>query len=429
MRRFKHNLSHYHLTSGSMGSLIPISWTEVLPRDAFRFSSSVVLRAQPLLAPVMHPISVRLHFFFVPNRIIDEAWEDFITNAAESSPNITTNWVGNSLQDYLGLDPDADAGSIWSYPQKAYTAIFKEYYRDQQITAEPGSDVLRRIAWEKDFLTTARPFPQRDSFIAQAPVKGAGGDEYVDALDIRQALAQQRYQEARSRYGNRYVEYLQYLGANPGDARLQRPEYLGGGVGRIQFSEVVSTVETAEDPQGTLKGHGIASVRTPVYQKEFNEHGIFMTMLSMRPKALYVDGLDKEFGRLTDNDPDRTGFRAFWQKEFEHTGQVPVKYKEIKVQGDFENDENTWGWQDRYYEYRRRLSRVSREMRDIFDYWHLGRKWAAAPPGLNDSFIQVNEATTKRIFADQVSDSFQIASNHMIKARRLVAPKMNPRAL
>ena len=80
MKRNKFNLSYTKLLSCNMGSLIPVGLTEVLPGDTFQHSTSFLVRCAPLLAPVMHPVSVRCHHFFVPHRLIWEDWEDFITS-------------------------------------------------------------------------------------------------------------------------------------------------------------------------------------------------------------------------------------------------------------------------------------------------------------------------------------------------------------
>jgi len=98
-------------------------------------------------------------------------------------------------------------------------------------------------------------------------------------LDVRRAFALQRYEEARARYGSRFVEYLRYLGIRPSDARLQRPEYLGGGKQTISFSEVLQTAvgEDEENVVGTMRGHGIAATKSRRYRRFFEEHGFVMS--------------------------------------------------------------------------------------------------------------------------------------------------------
>ena len=85
MRRSKFNLSHYRLATMDMGYLVPIGLMEVLPGDTFRQATSALVRFSPMAAPVMHPIEVRIHHFFVPHRIVWTGWEDFITGGPDGN--------------------------------------------------------------------------------------------------------------------------------------------------------------------------------------------------------------------------------------------------------------------------------------------------------------------------------------------------------
>ena len=125
--------------------------------------------------------------------------------------------------------------------------------------------------------------------------------------DWRRAFALQRYQEARQKYGARYPEYLRYLGVAPSDQRIGRPEYLGGGSGSINFSEVLATAETTSVNVGDLKGHGIAAIRTRPFTRFFSEHGYFISVMSIRPRTVYQTGMLRTYLRQTKED--------FWQRE------------------------------------------------------------------------------------------------------------------
>lgn len=422
MSRFKHNLSHYHLTTGNFGELIPIQWTEILPKDTVRFTSSVFARCTPLLAPVMHPCQIRVHHFFVPNRILDENWEDFITGA-DPDAVLPKRVVGTSpkLDSWLGLPTQAVGKEVLAYPHLAYWRIWFDYYRDQELYPDtlPGPTGEVKVKYEKDYITTARPDPSRNPSGQQITVSGTSPDLFVDPLDVRQALAKQRFDEARSRYGNRYVEYLMYLGVKPSDARLQRAEFLGGGSSSLNFSEVLSTVETDTEPQGRLTGHGVSGVRTSPRTKFFEEHGIFMTCLSVRPKAIYTSGIKREWFKETKDD--------YWQKENQFVGQEPVFTREVYADNTVADD-TIFGYQDKDYQYRRGVSHVSGEFRNAYDYWHLARQFSGHP-GLTDGFITVEPNFNKRIFADQTNDGFLFATNHRIVARRLVTNNPSPRVL
>lgn len=230
----------------------------------------------------------------------------------------------------------------------------------------------------------------------------------VSINELREAFALQRYQEARARYGSRYVEYLRYLGVRSSDARLDRPEYLGGGKQTIQFSEVLQTAE-GTDPVGEMRGHGIGLTRSNRYRRYFEEHGYVFTFISAKPKTIYVQGLARTWNRRTKED--------FFQKELQHIGQQEILNKEVYAAHG--TPDGVFGYQDRYDDYRRSESRITGEFRtDSLDEWHLGRIFTA-DPALNATFVASNPA--KRIFASPGTDTLYAMVNHSIQARRLLA--------
>lgn len=507
--RFKHNLSNYKLTSTSMGHLTPIGCTEVLPGDTFQHSTSLLLRVSPLVTPVMHPVVVRVHHWFVPHRLI---WDDsggantgfqaFITGgpdgtAAPTHPSITFNNAAvGSLADYFDV-PTAVASNrtISALPFRAYALIFNEWYRDQDLVTALTIDktdgvdtttntTIQSIAWEKDRYTSARLSTQKGTTVTlplgtQATVKTSGTELFTtgttaatwrntggnipankhlkltngstetstetatgsgelvfpsnlyadltnataaDINDIRWAFAIQKYKEMRMRYGSRYTEYLASLGVRCSDARLQRPEYLGGGKQVISFSEVVQTgVSTSGTPGtgvGILKGHGIAALRSNRYRRFFEEHGLVISLLSVRPKSIYGNGIPRHLLRGQKED--------YWQKELEHVGQEEVYNQEV-YSGDT-GPTDVFGYNDRYDSYRREESRVSGEFRSsALNSWHLARIFAADVT-LNSSFVTCDPAES-RILQSTSTDSLQVMAHHTIGARRLVSPVGDPRGL
>lgn len=239
------------------------------------------------------------------------------------------------------------------------------------------------------------------------------GATAADINDIRWAFALQTYKEARSKYGSEYVDYLAYLGVRSSDARLKRPEYLGGGKQVAQFSEVLqSSVSTSGTPGtgvGILKGHGIAALRANRYRRFFDCHGIVMTMLSVRPKSIYGNGIPKKFLRTTKED--------YWQKELQHVGQAEIYNKEVYSADSGPDD--VFGYHDRYDEYRREESRVSGEFRTAaLNTWTLARIFSGDVT-LNSSFVTCDPAES-RIFQSTSTDTLQVMVNHRIRARRLV---------
>lgn len=488
MKRAKHSLSNYKLLSCDMGELVPIGLTEVLPGDTIQHATSALLRCSPLMAPVMHPVHVRIHHWFVPHRLVWEDWEDFITGGPDGMdtsvfPTInmpaSTGAAVGSLADYLGVPPGVASIAVSALPFRGYNLIWNEWYRDQDLQAEvaiseaSGTDsttntALLNVQWEKDYFTSSRPWEQKGPQINvpigdSAPVMGIGvhsgstavtsgtlrqytsGDDialsasvvatpahiktttspplrpdaaavYADLSNasavtvnvLREAMALQRYAEARARYGSRYVEYLRYLNVRSSDARLQRPEYLGGGKQTVQFSEVLQTAEGA-NPLGTMGGHGISAMRTNRYRRFFEEHGYIFSCLSVRPRTIYAQGLPRHWNRRTKED--------FWQRELAHIGQQEVLNKELYAA--HSDPEGTFGYQDRYDEYRRTESSIAGEFRDtILDHWHMARIFASQP-ALNSDFVKC--VPTERTFAVPSQDVLYVMANHSIQARRLVS--------
>ena len=494
MNRHKHSLSHYNLFSADMGELLPIGITEVLPGDSIQQATSCLIRVSPLLAPVMHPVSVRIHHWYMPFRIVWEEFEDFITAGPDGTsnpvfPTITldaTTADTGTLADYLGVPKPTGNVEVSALPFRCMAAIWNEWYRDEDLQAllplstASGADTttstaLQNVAWEKDYFTSSRPWTQKGPEVTlplsgDAPVTGlasasqtwsagpvtvyetdgSGSTTYeptqyswdnnslvaredpnntgfpdiradlsavtaASINDVRLAFALQRYQEARARYGSRYTEYLRYLGVRSSDARLQRPEYLGGGRQTIQFSEVLSTTPAAtptlQEGLATMGGHGITAVRSNRYRRFIEEHGYVITCLSVLPKTIYTQGVCRSYNRRTKED--------FWQKELQNIGQQEVQ--NVEIYADSASPKGVFGYQDRYDEYRRTPSRVCGEFRTSdLDYWHMARTFATEPV-LNGDFVKSNP--TKRINAVQTNDVLWCMANHSIQARRLVSPK------
>jgi len=489
MKRNKFSLSYYKLLSCDLGELVPVGLTEVLPGDSIQHSTNCLLRCSPLLTPVMHPVDVRIHHWFVPHRLVWEDWEDFITGGPDGEdvsvfPTITfaTGPVVGTLSDYLGVPPGINGIEVSALPYRGYGLIWNEWYRDQDLQTELTIDVgsgadsttnttLQHCSWEKDYYTSSRPWEQKGPSITvplgdTAPVLGIGSanqtfaanpatiyetggtasTSYAYAKDfeptvtdrlmyvegtaasggypniradlseasaitinaLREALALQRFAEARARYGSRYVEYLRYLGVKSSDARLSRPEYLGGGRQSIQFSEVLQTAE-GTNPVGELRGHGISALRSNRYRRFFEEHGYIHTFLSVRPKTIYAQGLNRHWNRRVRED--------YWQQELQHIGQQMVLYKELYA--GHATPEGQFGFQDRYDEYRRTESTIAGEFRTTaLDMWHMARIFAS-DPALNADFVKC--VPTERTFAVPSEDVLWIMAKHSMQARRLVA--------
>jgi len=187
MQRLPHNvfdLSYDHKTSFNMGYLIPVHVQECIPGDKFQMSSVDFLRMAPQIAPTMHNVNVFKHAFFIPNRLVWDGWEDFITgNVPEDErPAFPYLAVGgtapavSSLSDYLGLPTDGNAfGNVSAMVHAGYQFVWNDYFRDQNLQAEidyklaDGDNsangavlgTLRKRAWQHDYFTSALPWAQK----------------------------------------------------------------------------------------------------------------------------------------------------------------------------------------------------------------------------------------------------------------------------
>ncbi|QXP07843.1 MAG: major capsid protein [Arizlama microvirus] len=184
-KRSMFNLSYEKKFSCDMGQLIPVMCDEVIPGDVISLGSSMIIRFQPLVAPVLHEVDVYVHSFFVPYRLLWEDWESFITGGplGTDAPTLprwdpsTNNEVAlGSLWDYLGFPilaaaPSAATLSLpMDFPRRAYAFIFNEYYRDETLQAEVDYDPIDPLIpievpyvrnWEKDYFTSSLLWQQR----------------------------------------------------------------------------------------------------------------------------------------------------------------------------------------------------------------------------------------------------------------------------
>lgn len=205
---------------------------------------------------------------------------------------------------------------------------------------------------------------------------------------LRQAFQIQRLYERDARGGTRYTEILKaHFGVTSPDARLQRPEYLGGGTVNVNVNPLAQTSATVagSTPQANLAAIGTVGVHGHGFIKSFTEHCVVIGLVSARADLSYQQGLDRMFSR-------RTRWDFYWPA-LAHLGEQAIKNKEIYTQGSANPtaDEATFGFQERYAEYRYKPSRITGQFRSNFaqplDVWHLAQNFSALPV-LNSTFIQ-----------------------------------------
>lgn len=484
------NLSHDRKFSMPMGKLIPTLCQEVLPGDEWNVSTQQMMRLAPMVNPMMHDVTVTNHFFYVPNRILWDNWEDFIRGGDDGLDQsllpqvINLNVKAGDLGDYLGLPIlEAYEKPISILPYLAYNKIWNEYYRDQNLQDEiPNPFVhkesqddanwfeqgvkdmidyenvnadffkLKSRAWGHDYFTSCLPeaqkgnpvrlplintassyldvefdrdasqtmivkqsngLPSTDGSGLTAPIgtgsivtDGSGDRMAVNnagqlkvplnsldtaaALlnDVRTAFSIQKWYELANRGGSRFREFLyNFFGVNYDDARLQVPEWLGGGVSPIMVSEVLQTSETANSPQGNMAGHGINLGSQHSFKRFFKEHGIIMCITSVMPKTAYQQGIPRFWLKSDKFDYAFT--------EFEHIGEQTVFTEELYASNDIP-EKKEFGYQERFAEYKYISNSVHGDFKTNMNDWHMGRIFENEPV-LNEEFIKSDPTT--RVFA------------------------------
>jgi len=490
------DLSHEKKFSMKMGNLTPILCEEILPGDSWRVNTEVLMRFAPMLAPLMHRVNVYTHFFFVPNRLIWEDWENFITGGEDGNleparpyRTISTGsfpglFADGSLADHLGYSTGGTIAAptlVNMLPFRAYTKIYNEYYRDQNLeteididltssedTSDPAIFTIQKRAWEKDYFTSALPWTQRGGDVSlpltgNAPVttvpengviyERIGGanpssgavnintnQELTDATnneiqptnlyadmdavtlgtieELRRATKLQVWLERNARGGSRYIEQiLSHFGVISSDQRLQRPEFLGGGKTPVVVSEVLQTSST--------------DATTP--QGNPAGHGLAAGNSHRIKKSFeehgYIIGILSVLPKTAYQQGTRKHLKKddkfdYYFPEFAQLGEQPVLNSELYDEYDSTSAE-TFGYQSRYAEYKYIPSSVHGAFKNNLSFWHAGRIFASRPQ-LNEDFIKAETDTINaRIFAaGDTEDQLWVQCYNNIKALRPI-PKIN----
>jgi hypothetical protein len=359
-------------------------------------------------------------------------------------------YTNQSLHDYFGI-PTAVGGlehnSLW---HRAYNLIYNEWFRDQNlqdsvtVDKDDGPDTYTNYTLLKrgkrhDYFTSCLPWPQKGDSVdlplgTTAPIafdgtRGNSGSTlgvystvdnasgylyantsssdrvkvYTSPADtelyadlsgataatinqLREAFQIQKLLERDARGGTRYTEIVKaHFGVTSPDARLQRPEYLGGGSTPVNVTPIEQTSSTdATSPQGNLAAMATASLTNHGFTKSFTEHCVILGLVSVRADLTYQQGLNRMFSRQTRYD--------FYWPALSHIGEQAVLNKEIYADGTAADD-NVFGYQERYAEYRYKPSMITGKFRSndaqSLDAWHLSQEFSSLP-GLNSTFIEEN---------------------------------------
>lgn len=469
-KRSKFQMNHTVSQSQRIGELVPFFCKEVTPGDTVKVGSDVLARFAPMISPVFHNVDVKTEFFFVPNYLIWEEWDKFITGGKTGleepvMPFIRINesrrqYVREgSLMNYLGV-PAVPSGVtivgdhlLNSLPLRAYLKIWIDYYQEDRLSTTEvdtfsGEETslfnlttLRTRRYEKDYFTSCQTETQLGSemeipigsFSPQyadvgLPVDNTGtgtsGDvvgsnpdlliggspgniqnlenpQIIDGAqtvnDLRIAVKLQQLKELMMRVGSRYYEQiLGIFGVKPDDRRLDRCVFLGGGKQPVVISEVLNTSDTANAVQGEMSGHAVSAGQGHGFSYNFNEHGFVIGIVSVVPKPGYQQGLPKMFFRNDKYD--------FLWPSLGNLGEQPVYNKELYYDwNDSSENDDEFGYQSRYADYKYMPSRVAGEMCSSLSHWTMNRIFENRPQ-LNLTFLGVDSADFERVFAVQDED-------------------------
>lgn len=240
---------------------------------------------------------------------------------------------------------------------------------------------------------------------------------------LRQAFQIQKFYERRARGGTRYIETLKSMfGVTSPDSRLQRPEYLGGSRVPININQVVQNSGTASGttPQGTMTAYSLTGNSHADFTRSFTEHGFIVGLCVARYDHSYQQGLERAWKR-------KDVFDFYWPV-FANLGEQAVKNSEIYAQGSqainlatgVAYDDEVFGYQEAWFDYRYKPSRVAGEMRSqataSLDLWHLGDDYSQLP-SLSDAWMREDKTNLDRCLAVTSAVSNQLFADFLVKNR------------
>lgn len=360
----------------------------------------------------------------------------------QNSPTINKGDGPDAVADYTllrrGKRKDYFTGAL-PWPQKGATAVslplgtsapVKTNATDlvtgaqqplRALLAGTGGALSAGVAWGN---ATANTVAQMTSNVGASTGTIYPSNLYADLSSataatinqIRQAFQIQRLLERDARGGTRYTEIIRaHFGVVSPDARLQRPEYLGGGQTPIIINPIAQTGQTGltggTTPLGTLGGVGAGVARNHGFTQSFTEHGYIIGIANVRADLTYQQGLRKLWSRATRYD--------YYMPAFAMLGEQAILNKEIYIDGSA-NDNNVFGYQERWAEYRYLPSQITGLFRSTsagtIDPWHLAQRFTGLPT-LNTTFIQDTPPVSRVVAVGAAANGQQLIFDSFFNTR------------
>lgn len=257
-------------------------------------------------------------------------------------------------------------------------------YNDLELKNRVGEGKGLKLTSDSKITNYNQPAPKWASIITgnfngEFTAKSLGADltqvEAATINQLRQAISVQQYYEALARGGSRYREQVRALwGVSISDKTVQVPEYLGGGRYHVNINQIVQTAENDKSPLGETGAMSVTPINESSFTKSFEEHGFVIGVCCVRHNRSYQQGLERFWSR-----EDRLDY---YVPQFANIGEQPVKKKEIMLTGEA-SDEETFGYQEAWADYRMKPNRVSGLMRSnatgTLDFWHYGDYYESVP--------------------------------------------------